>query len=136
MLGRSVAPSWAALLALVPLLIAGCGSDSGASETASLASPAVFAERMDAPGVVTINVHTPDEGSIPGTDVDVPFDRIATSTEIPDDVDTPLAVYCRSGDMSADAVEDLEAMGYTDIMELDGGFDAWQSSGRDLELAR
>lgn len=130
MLRRRVALSSATLLAL---LITGCGSEGGDRESASLASPAAFAERVDAPGVVTINVHTPDEGSIPGTDLDIPFDRIASSTELPDDLDTPLAVYCRSANMSADAVEDLEALGYTDIVELDGGFDAWQSSGRDLE---
>jgi rhodanese-related sulfurtransferase len=38
--------------------------------------------------------------------------------------------------MSADAIDDLEALGYTDIAELDGGFDAWRASGRPLEPAR
>ena len=82
---------------------------------------------------MTINVHVPDEGSIPGTDLAIPFDEIATSAELPADLDTPLAVYCRSGNMSADAVDDLEELGYTDIVELDGGFNAWKASGRELE---
>jgi rhodanese-related sulfurtransferase len=37
--------------------------------------------------------------------------------------------------MSADAVDDLAAMGYTDIVELEGGFDAWVASGRTLAAA-
>lgn len=136
MLGRRVVRSTAALVALVALLAPGCGSGGGSgSESPSLASPATFAERIDAPGVVTINVHIPDEGSIAGTDLTIPFDRISTSTELPDDLDTPLAVYCRSDNMSADAVDDLEALGYTDIVELDGGFVAWEASGRPLEPA-
>jgi phage shock protein E len=82
---------------------------------------------------VTINVHTPDEGTIPGTDLAIPFDEITSSNELPEDLDTPLAVYCRSGNMSEDAVDDLEALGYTDIVELDGGFDAWEAAGRELD---
>ena len=119
--------------ALLALALAACGSEDDRSSASALVSPAAFAERVDAAGVVTINVHTPDEGSIPGTDLAIPFDEITSSNELPDDLDTPLAVYCRSGNMSADAVEDLEALGYTDIVELDGGFDAWEASGRELE---
>lgn len=82
--------------------------------------------------MVTINVHTPDEGSIAGTDLTIPFDQIASSDQLPKDRSTPLAVYCRSGNMSADAVDDLEALGYTDIVELAGGFNAWTAAGRPL----
>jgi rhodanese-related sulfurtransferase len=118
---------------LLGLLAAACGS--GASDSPRLVSPEAFAERIEADGVVTINVHTPDEGSIPGTDLAIPFDRISSSDELPADLDTPLAVYCRSGSMSADAVEDLEQLGYTDIAELEGGFNAWEASGRELEAS-
>ena len=124
----------AVAIVLVIVLAAACGSDEP-TDGARLVSPAAFAERVDDTGVVTINVHTPDEGSIPGTDLAIPFDRISSSRELPADLDTPLAVYCRSGNMSADAVDDLEAMGYGDIVELDGGFNAWEASGRDLEPA-
>lgn len=123
------------------LIVAGCGN--GRETTASSVvrvSPAlvaadVFAARIEAPGVVTINVHTPDEGSIAGTDLTIAFDQIAGSSDLPVDRNTPLAVYCRSGNMSADAVDDLETLGYTDIVELDGGFNAWEASGRPLEPA-
>ena len=126
----------------MPLFAAACAADgedsSPATATASapvLVDPAEFARHIEAPGVVTINVHTPDEGSIAGTDLAIPFDRIAASSELPTDRSTPLAVYCRSGNMLLDAVEELAAMGYTDVVELDGGFNAWVATGRSLESA-
>lgn len=125
------------------LMVAGCGGGDDSSNSANTdanASPALvgpdeFAARIEEPGVVTINVHIPDEGSIAGTDLTIPFDQISESSDLPDDRDTRLAVYCRSDNMSAAAVNDLEALGYTDIVELDGGFDAWVASGRPLEPA-
>ena len=125
------------------LVVAGCGSGDGGESSASsavevssaLVAPDAFAARIEVPGVVTINVHTPNEGSIGGTDLTIAFDRIAESSDLPADLSTPLAIYCRSGNMSADAVDDLEALGYNDIVELEGGFNAWEASGRPLEPA-
>jgi len=127
-------------VAVASVLMAGCSTDStgtGAADTtaAAEASPRLvgvdeFATAIETSGVVTINVHVPDEGDLPGTDLSVPFDQIDRSEELPTDLDTPLAIYCRSGNMSADAVSDLDSMGYTNIVELDGGFDAWVTSGR------
>ncbi len=126
--------------ATLTLTLAGCADDSdepSADNTTpaspQLVDPEVFESRIEAPGVVTINVHTPNEGSIAGTELTVAFDEIAESGELPDDRSTPLAVYCRSGNMSVAAVDDLEALGFTDIVELDGGFNAWEASGRPLE---
>ena len=94
--------------------------------------PDAFARQIDRPGVVTINVHTPPEGDIAGTDLVIPFDQIATTDQLPADRSTPLAIYCRSGNMSATASEDLARLGYTEVTELDGGFNAWVDSGRSL----
>lgn len=131
----------AVLTALV--LVAGCGDESDATSatsssadlraTPSLAASAAFEKRIATPGVLTINVHVPNEGSIAGTDLTIPFDQISTSEGLPADLATPLAVYCRSGNMSATAVRDLAALGYTDVVELEGGFNAWKASGRPLE---
>jgi rhodanese-related sulfurtransferase len=130
----------AALLGGALVVGASCSSgDEQSSPTttadrpsAELVDPAAFEQRIDEPDVVTINVHTPDEGSIAGTDLAIPFDQIEASDELPDDRSTPLAVYCRSGNMSAEAVDDLATLGYTDVIELDGGFDGWVASGRAL----
>jgi len=122
------------------IVAVGCGSDNASPTTARSTAPApklvavqTFADRIAEPGVVTINVHVPNEGNIAGTDLEIPFDQIGSSTDLPTDLTTPLAVYCRSGNMSAIAVSTLSTKGYTDIVELDGGYNAWTRSGRQLE---
>jgi phage shock protein E len=134
--------------AVVTLGLAGLGTACSAGDTAqdstattvavaaaSLVGPAEFSQRVDDPRVVTINVHVPNEGNIAGTDLAIPFDQISGSAKLPEDRTTPLAVYCRSGNMSASAVKDLKAKGYTSIVELEGGYDAWIATGRTLQPA-
>lgn len=105
---------------------------SGARSPSRLLSPARFAAVVGRRRVVTINVHTPDEGSIPGTDVELPYDRIpARRAELPPG-STPIAIYCRSGRMSAIAARTLSRMGFRTIFELSGGMFAWEASGRRL----
>ncbi|ASN37658.1 adenylyltransferase/sulfurtransferase MoeZ [Arthrobacter sp. 7749] len=41
----------------------------------------------------------------------------------------PLVLHCKSGVRSGQALEALAAAGYTDVVHLDGGIDAWQRSG-------
>lgn len=96
-----------------------------------LLAPADF--EAESAGQVLINVHIPDEGSLPGTTLDLPYNEVAARTaELPSDKATPLAIYCMSGNMSAIAGRELLALGYTDVIELDGGMQAWQASGRTL----
>lgn len=122
------ASALAALAAAGLLLLSGCGGgDEGAPSR--LLKPAEFVAAVARPGVVTINVHVPDEGSIRGTDLWIPFDAVeARRDELPPPA-TPLAVYCRSGRMSAIAVETLSRLGYEDVVELDGGMVAWERGG-------
>jgi phage shock protein E len=138
---RRLGPA-AALAVGAAILAVGCGGgqSSGATGQAATTSPRLvsvqqFADQVDKSGVVTINVHTPHDGDIAGTDLVIPFDKIASSTELPTDLSTPLAVYCRSGNMSATAVKVLADKGYTDIVELAGGYNAWIQSGRTLDGA-
>jgi len=96
------------------------------------AEPASFAAAIAA-GRTVINVHTPDEGSIAGTDLTIPFDQLeARAGELPQDRGTALAIYCMTGNMSAIAGRTLTALGYTNVLELRGGMTAWQSAGLPL----
>jgi len=99
-----------------------------------LVDPAMFATTAADPGAVVINVHIPYEGEIDGTHLFMPFDEIDAAA-LPSDRGTPLVVYCRSGSMSSTAVVTLAALGYTNIVELDGGMNAWQASGRPLTMS-
>lgn len=47
--------------------------------------------------------------------------------------DTPLVLYCGGGFRSALAADNLGKMGYTNVLSLDGGWRALQTSGLDLE---
>lgn len=102
-------------------------------EANRLLGPSDFAAAIAEPARITVNVHVPYEGEIPGTDLSIPFDQIAQqAVKLPLDRNTPLAVYCRSGPMSAQAAAELSRLGYTDVVELDGGMRSWQKSGRQL----
>lgn len=95
--------------------------------------PIEFAAVIAEDGVIVVNVHVPYEGHIAGTDAFVPFDGIETWADLAEDRTTPIAVYCRSGNMSATAAESLAELGYTNVVDLAGGMNAWVAAGRQLE---
>ena len=78
-----------------------------------------------------VNVHIPYEGELPQTDLFIPFNQItdAENLEKLPDKNTPIVLYCRSGSMSTSAAKELAETGFTNIMELDGGFNAWKAAG-------
>ena len=101
--------------------------------TLALLPPAEFAATVANDEVFVVNVHVPDEGSLTGTDAAIPYDEVrARARELPQDLDAPVAVYCKTGRMSAEAVATLQNLGYTDVVELRGGMDAWVADGREL----
>ena len=107
---------------------------SSDNPTHRLVDPAQFATALGQPDAVVINVHVPYDGEIAGTDLFMPFDQI-DSDALPADRATPLVVYCRSGSMSEEAVVTLAALGYTNIVELAGGMNAWEANGQALTFA-
>jgi phage shock protein E len=82
---------------------------------------------------VFINVHVPFEGRIAGTDLMIPYDAIGQSTKLPADRKASIVLYCRSGHMSAIARQTLNGMGYANVRELQGGFNAWKTAGYELK---
>ena len=79
-----------------------------------------------------VNVHIPYEGELPQTDAFIPFDEIADHLDELPAKDAPIVLYCRSGNMSTTAAETLVGLGYTNVMEVDGGFVEWEKQGNDL----
>ena len=49
------------------------------------------------------------------------------------DHDTPICLYCATGNRSLLAAVTLQSMGYSDVRSIEGGFTAWQAEG--LEIA-
>jgi phage shock protein E len=140
----SVSRIVAAVAALVAIT-AGCSSsgDSASDSTvaataadagsAQLLGPAEFAALIAEDEVTVLNVHVPYEGEIVGTDAFVPFDSIRSWAELPEDRAAPIAVYCRSGNMSATAADTLVDIGYINVVDLAGGMNAWVAQGWPLE---
>ena len=136
------------VLVTLVMAVSACGSaagepgagDPGAASARSsapsatvLLDPAGFASAVAEPARFVVNVHVPDEGTISGTDAAIPYDRIDDrAADLPPDTGTPVAVYCKTGRMSAIAGAALRQLGYTDVVELRGGMDAWAADGRPL----
>ncbi len=79
-----------------------------------------------------VNVHIPYEGELPETDLFLPYNEISAQLDALPNKDAPIVLYCRSGSMSTQAAKELVEQGYTNIYELDGGFNAWARAGYEL----
>lgn len=121
MLKRALALS-AALIAVAGLVTA-CGSSASAKQGAL-----DFATTAGTPGTVILDVRTPAEyaeGHIPGAvNIDVEggtFDQQIAGL----DTGATYALYCHSGRRSANAAAIMADAGFTHLVELDGGIQAW-----------
>lgn len=106
----------AALLAATALV----GATTGCSSTAS--SDTAAASQVDIASAGLIDVRTPGEfasGHLEGaSNIDVQSsDFTAQVSQLPKDA--PYVVYCRSGNRSADAIAQMQDLGFTNL--LDGG---------------
>lgn len=77
-----------------------------------------------------INVHTPYEGEIEGTDAVIPYNEIDKMVDkLPSDKNAMVVLYCRSGRMTQEATEALVTLGYTNVWNLDRGMVGWKEAG-------
>lgn len=141
-------------IALV-LLLAGCaaaGTDTGPASSGSQQAAPVrlsslpkngdgyvdltvgqLSDSLPGKGFTLVNVHIPYAGELPQTDLFIPYNEIAEQADKLPDKGAPIVLYCRSGAMSTQAARQLVELGYTNVMELDGGMVAWEAAGRELQ---
>jgi rhodanese-related sulfurtransferase len=79
-----------------------------------------------------VNVHIPYEGEIDGTDLKIAYNDLNALAAALPDKDAPIILYCRSGNMSAQATQALVERGYNQVYDVPGGMVAWQTSGREI----
>ena len=79
-----------------------------------------------------IDVRTPEEFALEHIDkainIDWLDDNFVSDAEKLDK-SKPLLIYCKSGHRSKKASEKLQELGFTNIYELNGGFEKWKTSG-------
>ena len=91
-------------------------------------------ELMDSEEFTFVNVHIPLEGNISNTDAEIPFDEIENYLDLlPEDKDEKIVIYCRSGSMGDTASKTLVDLGYTNVSNLEGGYNAWNANGLPFE---
>jgi rhodanese-related sulfurtransferase len=106
-------------------------------EPLSRLSAEALAERMrTVPGLVLVDVRNPGEvalGSIAGAR---PISLPALLTTITNDTSAdgldpaaPTVVYCAGGYRSSIAASLLRSLGFTQVADLQGGYDAWAAAG-------
>ena len=86
-----------------------------------------------------LDVREPDEyeqGAVPGA-VHIPRGQLEFSVEgrLPDK-NSPVAIYCAGGTRSAFAAYTLQALGYTDVVSVIGGFNRWKDEGHPWRAPR
>lgn len=92
-----------------------------------------FADILDQDQATIIDVRTAEEysaGHIEGA-VNQDFYQTASFQEYLQtlDKDKPYMIYCRSGNRSGQTLEMMKEMGFTNIVDLDGGINSWQQAG-------
>lgn len=136
----------AVLLSTLALLMAGCGAATQAPEGAANTeigfarnndgyadiSVEQLGELLENKDFTLVNTHIPYEGELPQTDLFIPYNEITGYLDQLPEKDAPIVLYCRSGSMSTSAAKALVEQGYTNVLELDGGFNAWKAIGYDF----
>lgn len=93
-------------------------------------SPADLNRILQNQDIFLVDVHTPEQRHIRGTDLFIPYNEVEKyADKLPKDKNTAIYVYCRSGPMGNAAAKSLYGLGYRNLTNLEGGAEAWQKEG-------
>jgi rhodanese-related sulfurtransferase len=80
------------------------------------------------------DVHTPEQQHIKGTDFFIPYNEIKQyKDKLPKDKNTAIYLYCERGPMGNAAARSFYELGYSNLINLEGGTKAWRKAGLDFE---
>jgi rhodanese-related sulfurtransferase len=84
--------------------------------------------------IFLVDVHTPEQRHIKGTDLFIPYNEIEKyKDKLPQDKNTVIYLYCEAGPMGNAAARSLYELGYPNLINLEGGAKAWRKAGLDFE---
>ena len=110
-------------------LLAGCSSSN---EAIKKVDPVEFSEVVKQPGVIILDVRTPEEfnaGHIENA-ININIEGSDFASEVSRlDMNATVAVYCRSGNRSGVATEQMAELGFVDMYDMQGGILEWEAAG-------
>ena len=126
-----------AMVSVLAVILAACAQATSPSVSRNAAGYAdigvgQLADMLEDKDFVLVNTHIPYEGELPETDLFIPFDDVPSHLDKLPDKDAKIVLYCRSGSMSTSAAKELASLGYTNVLEVDGGMRAWEAAGYEL----
>jgi rhodanese-related sulfurtransferase len=88
---------------------------------------------LETKNFLLVNVNSSALELIPETDFTVAFDEIEENLERFPDKDQPAVLYCQAGGLSRSSAADLVELGFSNVVWLTGGINAWKRAGYDAE---
>lgn len=84
--------------------------------------------------VFLLDVHTPKQKHIKGTDLFIPYNEVEKyQGQLPKDKNATIYLYCEGGPMGNAAARSLHDLGYSNLINLEGGANAWRKAGFQFE---
>lgn len=121
-------------LTIISFLLLAAGCQFQKPDYLTILSPAELEKIMQKEDIFLVDVHTPQQRHIKGTDLFVPFNEIEKNMDkLPQDKNAPIYLYCEGGPMGNAAAKTLYELGYQHLFNLDGGTIAWQKAGYQFE---
>lgn len=121
------------LKSLILLLFSG----AAVAQSKNILPPAEFQQAIQVKGIQLLDVRKPEEftaGHIKGATLANWQDQEAFKTQAAKlDKTKPVYVYCLAGVRSAKAAGWLTEQGFTKVVNLEGGIEAWKKAGKPLE---
>jgi len=110
-------------------LLAGCSSSN---EAIKKVDPVEFSEVISQPDVIILDARTPEEfnaGHIANA-ININLEGSDFSSEVSKlEKNATVAVYCRSGNRSGVATEQMAELGFTYMYDMQGGIVDWEAAG-------
>jgi rhodanese-related sulfurtransferase len=89
---------------------------------------------MQQEDIFLVDVHTPEQRHIKGTDLFIPYNEIEKyKNKLPKDKNSAIYLYCEGGPMGNAAARSLYDLGYRNLSNLEGGAKAWKKAGFEFE---
>ena len=122
----------AVFVAVFVLIISGCSFQK--PDYLKMISSAELNQLMQTEDIFLVDVHTPKQRHIKGTDLFIPYNKIEQHIDkLPKDKDAAIYLYCAGGPMGNAAARSLHDLGYSNLSNLEGGAHAWGRAGYAFE---